>query len=228
MNDIEIQVLIYLFVKGTKISKSFTGFTIAIRYIFFVLSILAAFLYIRKYKKIPVTDRIIEQKLIGILSIFLIFFNDPLYPITVLKENMARYLFFKLVHFSQHYLWYLLSCIWFSCGSYFMTEFTTKKEEKIQIRSNCTKLSLQWYYSSCWWYCTCCTQLIDWTIIPWFQVRGWMIELYSFLMFWFQFVLESLCSIFYIDTLVSVAIRSKDFGEVNFLWLTPYFSCWQW
>jgi hypothetical protein len=56
-----------------------------VRYIFFVLSILAGFLYIRKCRKIPDSDRIIEQKLIGILSIFLIFFNDPFYPITVLK-----------------------------------------------------------------------------------------------------------------------------------------------
>lgn len=121
----------YLLSKGYKISKSFTGFTIAIRYVFFVFAILAAFLFIRKYRKIPVQDRIIEQKLIGILSIFLIFFNDPLYPITVLKENLARYLSFNLVHFSQHYLWYLLSCTWFLCGSYFTIEFTMKKVEKI-------------------------------------------------------------------------------------------------
>jgi hypothetical protein len=56
----------------------------------FVLSLLAAFLYNRKYRLIPVGDRIIEQKLIEMLSVLVIFFNDPFYPITVLKENIAR------------------------------------------------------------------------------------------------------------------------------------------
>jgi hypothetical protein len=67
--------------------------------VFFVLSLLAAFLYNRKYRKISVNDRIIEQKLIEILSVMVIFFNDPFYPITVLKENMVRYAFLMIEKF---------------------------------------------------------------------------------------------------------------------------------
>lgn len=57
------------------------------------MSLLAAFLYNRRYRKIAINDRIIEQKLIEILSVLVVFFNDPFYPITILKENMVRYFF---------------------------------------------------------------------------------------------------------------------------------------
>lgn len=43
-----------------------------------------------RYVKIPENEKIIEQKMIAFASGLLIMFNDPFYPITVLKPNPVR------------------------------------------------------------------------------------------------------------------------------------------
>lgn len=44
-------------------------------------------LYFLRFSKLPKEKRSVEQILVAILSILLIMFNDPFYPITVLKPN---------------------------------------------------------------------------------------------------------------------------------------------
>ena len=54
---------------------------------FFILSLLTCIVYLFRYSKIPEKERVVEQKIIAALSVLLILFNDPFYPITILKPN---------------------------------------------------------------------------------------------------------------------------------------------
>lgn len=78
---------VQIHIQSYTINKQFTIYTIILRYVFFGLSIIACFLYYRRYLQIPQDKRIIEQKFIAAASVILILFNDPFYPITVLKPN---------------------------------------------------------------------------------------------------------------------------------------------
>ena len=71
------------------VNPKFTGFSIAIRYTFFVCSMIGAIVYGARFKKIPKSERILEQKMVMVMSVLLVMFNDPLYPVTVLYPNKA-------------------------------------------------------------------------------------------------------------------------------------------
>ena len=68
-------------------NPKFTEFSFAIRYVFFVLSVLGCALYLWRLGKVPVEEKIPEQKMVGALSVLLIMFNDPFYPITIMAPN---------------------------------------------------------------------------------------------------------------------------------------------
>jgi hypothetical protein len=76
--------------KSYAINPQFTYYTIIVRYVFFGLSILSLVLYLIRYVKIPADQKVFEQRIIAGLSILLLMFNDPFYPITVLKPNGGR------------------------------------------------------------------------------------------------------------------------------------------
>ncbi len=69
------------------VNPQFTKFTFAIRYVFFVLSMIGCFMYFFRFRKIPETEKVCEQKMVAALSVLLILFNDPFYPITILAPN---------------------------------------------------------------------------------------------------------------------------------------------
>lgn len=45
--------------------------------------------YMVMLRRVPKGEKIVEQKMIAILSVLLVFFNDPFYPITVMYPNKA-------------------------------------------------------------------------------------------------------------------------------------------
>ena len=69
---------------------------IVLRYIFLGVSIAAAAFYLLMYRKLPTSDKSIEQTFIAGLSVLLIFFNDPFYAITVLAPNGFTYILHNL------------------------------------------------------------------------------------------------------------------------------------
>lgn len=83
------------------VNPKFTVFSIVIRYVYFVFSVLGLVLYAARYRRVPKEELILEQKMILILSILLIMFNDPLYPVTILFPNRASSYFsvFFIVNF---------------------------------------------------------------------------------------------------------------------------------
>ena len=44
-------------------------------------------MYLWRLKKVPIEEKIVEQKMVATLSLLLILFNDPFYPITILSPN---------------------------------------------------------------------------------------------------------------------------------------------
>lgn len=84
------------------VNPEFTKYSFAVRYIFFALSALGCILYIVRFLKIPAAERILEQKMIVVLSVLLVFFNDPFYPVTVLQPNRASSYFsvFFIINFT--------------------------------------------------------------------------------------------------------------------------------
>lgn len=68
-------------------NPNFTKYTFAIRYVFFVLSVVGCALYMFRLRKVPADEKIVEQKMVAGLSILLIMFNDPFYPITIMAPN---------------------------------------------------------------------------------------------------------------------------------------------
>ena len=75
------------------VNPEFTTYSIAIRYVYFALALISTIVYLIHYCSVPAKYRIIEQGLIGFLSCMLVFFNDPFYPITILKPNPASSFF---------------------------------------------------------------------------------------------------------------------------------------
>jgi len=59
-----------------------------------------------RLKEIPITERILEQKMIAVLSVLLLFFNDPLYAVTVLFPNKVSSYFSVL--FVTNFIIFLL------------------------------------------------------------------------------------------------------------------------
>lgn len=83
------------------------------RYVFFGIAIVGLVLYIMRFVRVPSERRTIEQKMVAVASVLLIMFNDPFYPITVLKPNGARYSEYHLVPSSvssSSSIWWLFSC----------------------------------------------------------------------------------------------------------------------
>lgn len=73
--------------KSLAINPQFTYFTIVIRGVYCLISLITGILFVRRYCQIEPSERILEVRIIGIGSIFLILFNDPFYAITILKVN---------------------------------------------------------------------------------------------------------------------------------------------
>ena len=73
------------------INPEYSKFLLGLRYFFVAISIIANFFYIRRIKMIPYSDLVIEQKLIFVMGILLILFNDPFAGATALYPNMARF-----------------------------------------------------------------------------------------------------------------------------------------
>lgn len=72
------------------INPEYSKFLLGIRYAFVIISIIANLFYVRRIKMIPYSDLVIEQKLIFVMGILLILFNDPFAGATVLYPNMVR------------------------------------------------------------------------------------------------------------------------------------------
>lgn len=68
-----------------------------VRYVFFGIAIVGLILYIVRFVKVPSERRTIEQKMVAVASVLLVMFNDPFYPITVLKPNGVRYSRYHIV-----------------------------------------------------------------------------------------------------------------------------------
>lgn len=60
-----------------------------IRYLYFGMSLVACVLFLVMLRRVPEGEKIVEQKMIAVLSVLLVFFNDPFYPITVMYPNKA-------------------------------------------------------------------------------------------------------------------------------------------
>lgn len=88
-------------------NSSFTVFLIAFRSFLLVLSILTGCLYLRFYTSISKDSVTFEHRFIGILSIALIFLNDPIYVVSVL------YGYLPLVVISTSYIAMFFSLVLF-------------------------------------------------------------------------------------------------------------------
>ena len=69
------------------ISRSFSLFSIILRFVFFGCSVAVLVLYVTRIRMVSWRLLVIEQKLVLILSCLCTLFNDPFYPITVLQPN---------------------------------------------------------------------------------------------------------------------------------------------
>lgn len=72
------------------VSEKYTRFLMILRYTFLALSILMGVFYLIFFIRIPPLARTFEHKAIAILSVLLIFFNDPFYYLTIYK--VSKYL----------------------------------------------------------------------------------------------------------------------------------------
>jgi len=68
-------------------NPSYITYLMALRYTLLALSIIACAIYAFYYVRSPVELRTFEHRYIFLLSIALIFFNDPFYALTILKSN---------------------------------------------------------------------------------------------------------------------------------------------
>lgn len=78
---------------ATVISFGYTQFGVALRFVFFFLTLGSTIYYIIRLRKIKRSEHIIEQRLIIGLSIITIIFNDPFYILTVTHPNVASNVF---------------------------------------------------------------------------------------------------------------------------------------
>lgn len=75
------------------INSSFTKFSIGVRLIFFVISLIACVYYIIGYKRLDRKIKVLEHKLILVMSVLLVLFNNPLI-ILVFKGQQHFLIFF--------------------------------------------------------------------------------------------------------------------------------------
>lgn len=86
-------------VKAININPEYSKFLLALRYTFVFLSLVSNFLFIKRIKMLQYSDLIIEQKLLFLIGILLIFFNDPFSGVTALYPNMATFHLYILINF---------------------------------------------------------------------------------------------------------------------------------
>jgi hypothetical protein len=82
-----------VFLYATIISMRYTQFGVALRYVFFFLTLASSIVYFLRLRKIKPTEYVLEQKMVLALSIVTIIFNDPFYIITVTHPNYASNVF---------------------------------------------------------------------------------------------------------------------------------------
>ena len=68
-------------------NKDFTKFSLTIRYTFLAFSIVAGIIYLIFFLKVPKELRTFEHKYIMLLSVLLVFFNDPFYYLTTYQAS---------------------------------------------------------------------------------------------------------------------------------------------
>ena len=83
----------YLLIQALVVNEDNTVYIIVLRYIFLAISIAAAVVYCLMYRKLPSSDKSIEQTFVAAISVLLILFNDPFYIFTVLTPNGFTYIF---------------------------------------------------------------------------------------------------------------------------------------
>lgn len=74
---------------GTVIAYGYTQFGVAIRFIFFFLTLGSTIYYFLRLRKIKRSEHVIEQRMVLALSFITVIFNDPFYVITATHPNYA-------------------------------------------------------------------------------------------------------------------------------------------
>ena len=77
----------YSLIKTITANPQFSAFSIIMRLVFFAIAVVSEIAYLVSFVKIPNGESIIEQKMILVLGILQIMFNDPFYGITILAPN---------------------------------------------------------------------------------------------------------------------------------------------
>jgi len=95
------------------VNRSFTKFSLFVRYFFLILSVLGGVFYLVFFFKVPKELRTFENKYIAVLSVLLVFFNEPLYYFTVYSANtfFAIFSVFSVVLFAAFLLVFWLVMI---------------------------------------------------------------------------------------------------------------------
>lgn len=78
---------------GRTQNPKFTAFLMAYRYTLFALSVLAFLVYCVFYCRQPANQLTFEHRFILLLSISLMFFNDPIFGITIMHPTVAAAVF---------------------------------------------------------------------------------------------------------------------------------------
>eukprot|EP01017_Pseudomicrothorax_dubius_P034233 TRINITY_DN4669_c0_g1_i4.p1 TRINITY_DN4669_c0_g1~~TRINITY_DN4669_c0_g1_i4.p1 ORF type:complete len:464 (+),score=84.96 TRINITY_DN4669_c0_g1_i4:141-1532(+) len=73
--------------------QKYAQYLLILKYMFFFVSVIALLLYYKFLKKINPSDRIFEQKMLLVLSIALVLFNDPFFAVTLLYPSFLSALF---------------------------------------------------------------------------------------------------------------------------------------
>ena len=87
LNESTRSVLEGIYFSAYVVSERYTKFLMSLRYSFFGISVVLGIIYLVFYFKIPKTLRTFEHKAIAILTVLLVFFNDPFYYLTIYKAN---------------------------------------------------------------------------------------------------------------------------------------------
>ena len=90
---------VYFF--GRTINGTYTKFLVYLRYICLLFSVVFGYFYFTSLYKLPKPLVTFEHKFIAVLSIFLIFFNDPLFYFQILGDSiiLSIYTTFSIVIF---------------------------------------------------------------------------------------------------------------------------------
>lgn len=95
----------------------------------FVMTLCTGALYLRRYVSVHQSQRIVEQKIVLVMSILILFFNDPIYFISVFWPSTFRYHFYYLAQLFLFSFWLSLLSFCFSSGS-------LERRESIRSRDN--------------------------------------------------------------------------------------------